>query len=109
MARPRTYDLTSRYATVLAAGACLGVWWGNRDQRDPFLRDPHWILAALIRLGSGAGPGKDAPPLPEKIEAALFAQLLDRYQNGNTFDLANRHLPEWNEFPERSMLKERTQ
>lgn len=84
----RSFDLVDRYATVLAASACLGIWWYNRE--DPFLGDPPWLLAALSRLARRLGydPGAAADGLAQD----LYSELLDRHHDGRGFDLVNRRL-----------------
>src|SRR5437762_2461001 len=58
-----SYELAARYAVVLAASACVNVWWHNQEH-DRFVRDPAWLVAALARLAArlGAAP---RPPLPD--------------------------------------------
>jgi alkylation response protein AidB-like acyl-CoA dehydrogenase len=87
-----SYELTARYAVVLAAACCAGVWWHNQE-RDPFLRDPAWLVAALGRLAARLG----APPAPPSDDLAtrLFAELMARHDAGRGFDLTNRPLPGW--------------
>jgi alkylation response protein AidB-like acyl-CoA dehydrogenase len=87
-----SYDLAARYAVVLAASACVNVWWHNQDH-DRFVGDPAWLVAALGRLA--ARPGTAPPPLPDDASARLFAELVTRYEAGHGFDLANRALPGW--------------
>jgi len=88
-----SYELAARYTVVLAASACVNIWWHNQEH-DPFLRDPAWLIAALGRLAArlGASP---PPPLPDDVSARVFAELMTRYEAGNGFDLANRTLPGW--------------
>lgn len=87
------YELAARYAVVLAASACVNVWWHNQEH-DHFVRDPAWLIAALGRLAArlGASP---PPLLPDDVGARLFAELMTRYEAGHGFDLANRALPGW--------------
>ncbi|GAB3975605.1 hypothetical protein [Plantactinospora veratri] len=84
----RSFELTDRYATVLAAAACLGVWRHNQD--DPFLRDTPWLLAALTRLAGRLG--LDPGAAPDGLERHLFIELLARHQDNRGFDLVNRRL-----------------
>ncbi|AVT36085.1 acyl-CoA dehydrogenase [Plantactinospora sp. BB1] len=84
----RSFELTDRYTTVLAAAACLGVWRHNQD--DPFLRDTPWLLAALTRLAGRLG--LDPGAAPDGLERHLFVELLERYQDNRGFDLVNRRL-----------------
>lgn len=87
------YDLAARYAVVLAASACAAVWWHNLA-RDRFLRDPAWLIAALLRLTArlGAAP---APPLADDLVARVFPEVVARYDAGLGFDLAKRALAGW--------------
>lgn len=90
-ASAESYELTARFSAVLGAACCAGVWWHNQD-REPFLRDPAWLVAALGRLAARLGP---PPPLPEDVAARLFAELAARHDTGHGFDLVNRPLPGW--------------
>lgn len=92
-ARRSAFDLTDRYATVLAAAACAGVW---RHADGGFLGDTGWLTGALWRLAGrlGRSPG----PLPDGLERRLFTDLLARHDGDRTFDLdrrrlAGRHVP----------------
>jgi hypothetical protein len=84
----RSFDLTDRYATLLAASACLGVW--RHNQADPFLRDTPWLLAALSRLAGRLGLGPETAP--DGLAEHLYTELLDRHRDGRSFDLVNRRL-----------------
>ncbi|MFF4383665.1 acyl-CoA dehydrogenase family protein [Kitasatospora sp. NPDC001547] len=87
-APPEAFDLTTRWASALAAAACLGLWWERpRDGRAPGA-EPDWVLAALHRLGVHDGRHHD--PLPEQLTERLYAELLRRHDAGLTFDLACR-------------------
>lgn len=63
-----------RYATLLAASACLGVWRRNRHRR--VLTDTGWVRAALRRLLGRLVPG--IPPCPIHLDEALFTELSRR-------------------------------
>lgn len=93
MASPGSYDLTSRYVGILAASACVNVWLHNQDGDDAFVKGTDWLLLALERLSGWIGYGEFVPS--EKSENALFDELMRRYEQGRTFDLSNRQLPEW--------------
>lgn len=83
------HRLTARYAVVLAASCCVNIW-RHASPDQPFLRHPGWVSATLIRLAARLGrrPGG----LPEHIRAHLFDELLHRYHDSRTFDLACSHL-----------------
>ncbi|MCG3039313.1 acyl-CoA dehydrogenase family protein [Streptomyces fenghuangensis] len=89
---PRSFALADRYALVLAAAACLGVW---REQRSggaagPFLADPAWPTAALYRLCRRLGL-----PLPERpaaCESRVLAEVLARLHGRRSYDLYGTHL-----------------
>jgi len=93
MASPCSYALTTRYVMVLAASACLNLWWHNRAQGDLFLRDPIWLELVLQRLQSMLT--KTPHALSEQHSAHLLAELLERYQHAVSFDLTRRALPGW--------------
>jgi hypothetical protein len=84
------YDLATRYASLLAASACLGVWM-HHDGANHFMGDPAWLLAVLLRLG--ARPGTPPPPLPLHIEQRLFEELLNRQRHVRSYGLNARRLP----------------
>jgi alkylation response protein AidB-like acyl-CoA dehydrogenase len=63
-----------RYATLVAASTCLGVWRRNRHRR--VLTDTGWVRAALRRLLSRLVPG--IPPSPVHLDEALFTELTAR-------------------------------
>ncbi|MBT2491907.1 acyl-CoA dehydrogenase family protein [Streptomyces sp. ISL-96] len=81
IASRRGFLLADRYAHVLAAAACLGVW----QHGDGFAGDPAWVICALHRLAERLGlrPG----PPPEEASDALFAELLRRHEENLTLDL----------------------
>jgi len=85
LATASQHELTRRYLRVLEAGACLGVWQAASE--DPFLGDPGWLLAALVRLS----PRPE--PLPDHVEKRLWVELLDRHAQVRGFGLANRYFP----------------
>ncbi|MCA2211347.1 acyl-CoA dehydrogenase family protein [Jidongwangia harbinensis] len=88
-ARPEALALAARYATVLAASACLNVW--AHRPRDGFLGDPAWAVAALHRLAGAAGlPAGAAPGPAAAYRPALYRELTDRFAGRRTFDLADR-------------------
>jgi alkylation response protein AidB-like acyl-CoA dehydrogenase len=77
----RSFDLAARYAHVLAAAACLGVW---RRGTDPFLADPRWVVGALNRLAVRLGR---EPVDAGDAERFVFAELSARFDGGLSFDL----------------------
>jgi hypothetical protein len=90
-AGPASFDLVDRYATVLAASACFGVWRHNQDHRSRFLRGTPWIVAALRRLADRLGTGP-APGAAHGLEPDLFRELRARHDEGRSFDLTDGHL-----------------
>ncbi|WP_406217944.1 acyl-CoA dehydrogenase family protein [Streptomyces canus] len=92
LAGRRAFLLAERYALLLAAAACLGVWRAAAEDPagDPFLADPRWAGAALHRLAERLGPRRD--PLPESAVDALFAELSARHEAACTFDLFRTRL-----------------
>lgn len=88
-----SYELAARYAVVLAASACINIWWHNQE-RDGFLRDPAWLIAGLSRLAARLDAAPPPPP-PADVGTRLFAELVARYETGTGFDLASRVLPGW--------------
>lgn len=89
-AGPVSFDLVDRYATILAASACFGVWQHSQDRHGTLLRGTQWIVAALRRLAerSGSGPAWGAAHGVEQ----LFGELRARHDDGRSFDLADSRL-----------------
>ncbi|MET7350963.1 acyl-CoA dehydrogenase [Streptomyces mirabilis] len=87
-APPHAFDLTTRWAAVLAAAACLGLWRERPSDGRGAGADPTWVLAALHRLGAHTGRHHD--PLPEALSGFLYTELLRRHDTGLTFDHACR-------------------
>ncbi|MGV9319648.1 acyl-CoA dehydrogenase [Streptomyces sp. NPDC003660] len=85
----RSFLLAERYALLLAAAACLGVWRAAR-RSDAFLADPLWVAAALHRLAGRLGPRHG--PLPRAAAGALFDELAARHEDARTFDLFRTRL-----------------
>ncbi|GAA2382240.1 acyl-CoA dehydrogenase [Streptomyces glaucosporus] len=91
---PRSFALADRYALVLAAAACLGVW---REQRSGaadgpdgtaagvFLADPAWPTAALYRLCRRLG--LSLPDRPVACERRVLAEVLARLHGRRSYDL----------------------
>jgi hypothetical protein len=82
------FDLTTRWAGVLAAAACLGLWWHRPAGSNGLSAEPAWVHAVLHRLG--AHLGRHADPLPEPLTERLYAELVRRHEAGLTFDHACR-------------------
>jgi alkylation response protein AidB-like acyl-CoA dehydrogenase len=93
----RSYLLVDRYVTVLAAAACLNLWWHVRNSRDveadPFLCDTHWIELVLQRLACRLT--QDTPVLEPDLGSSLLGELLARHQRAESFDLIRRPLSGW--------------
>ncbi|WP_340684126.1 acyl-CoA dehydrogenase [Amycolatopsis coloradensis] len=85
--------LSERYAILLAATACLGIWRHNRDRR--VLAGSAWIRVALRRLLSRLMPG--TPPGASELDDELFSELLTRAAEETSFcldeDPVRRTLP----------------
>ncbi|MGW0737602.1 acyl-CoA dehydrogenase [Streptomyces sp. NPDC002851] len=86
---PRACALADRYALVLAAAACLGVWHGQ-DGTDSFLAAPAWPVLALSRIGRRLGV--PVPEIPDGVQESVLAEVLDRYREGRSFDLYDTRL-----------------
>jgi alkylation response protein AidB-like acyl-CoA dehydrogenase len=91
-APPESFALASRYAVLLAASACIGIWRAQRGGDDAFLAKPAWLLAVLHRIGVLLG--HEVMPLSESLCHAMFAELVQRYEDQRTFDLASHKLAE---------------
>ncbi|MCC3653773.1 acyl-CoA dehydrogenase [Streptomyces sp. S07_1.15] len=104
-----SFGLADRYALLLTAAACLGVWraqlhgddgdggrdGGGRDgggdgggggaRADAFLADPAWVTAALHRLCHRLG--LQLPPPPEEAGRRVVAEVLARLHGRRSYDL----------------------
>ncbi|GAA2598628.1 acyl-CoA dehydrogenase [Streptomyces axinellae] len=100
LASPRAYAIADRYALLLAAAACLGVWRHQGDHPEGcegagpgagtgsstgFLADPCWLAVALVRLGRRLG--RPLPKLPEGWEETLLDEVLARHHEARSYDL----------------------
>ncbi|MFD9130089.1 acyl-CoA dehydrogenase [Kitasatospora sp. NPDC059571] len=84
LANPHAYALADRYALVLAAAACLGVWQQQRGT-DAFLADPAWLVAALLRITRRLGL-----PVPDGVTDPadhMLHELLARHEGRRSLDL----------------------
>ncbi|MCX4754376.1 acyl-CoA dehydrogenase [Kitasatospora purpeofusca] len=90
LADPVSFRLAERYGVLLAAASCLGVWLHNPDHPGSFLRGTGWLAAALARLTARLG----CPPVPgaDAAHPEVFAELIERHQDGRGFDLVGRQL-----------------
>ncbi|BAJ31570.1 MULTISPECIES: acyl-CoA dehydrogenase family protein [Kitasatospora] len=90
LAGPVSFELAHRYALLLAAAACLGVWQANPDNPSAFLRGPEWLVAALGRLTARLG----CPPVAgaREAEESVVTELVRRYEECIAFDLIGRRL-----------------
>lgn len=90
LAGPVSFRLAERYGVLLAAASCLGVWLHNPDHPGAFLRGTGWLAAALARLTARLG----CPPVPgaDAAHPEVFAELIERHQDGRGFDLVGLQL-----------------
>ncbi|AUG78207.1 Acyl-CoA dehydrogenase [Kitasatospora sp. MMS16-BH015] len=92
-ASPQAYALAGRYTVVLAAAACLGVWWHGRDTARPPL-DETSLAAALDRLvGRLDGPSVLTTAEREAVEEEMFRSAVRRLDDRRLFDLTARRIP----------------
>lgn len=88
---PEMSALADRYAHVLAAAACLGVWRREREVRpEGFLAGPAWVTTALLRLAGRIGglPGlRELPDIPEEFADRMANEALTRFDTPKSFDL----------------------
>ena len=82
---PYAFAMADRYAVVLAAAACLGVWREQRGLGDAFLGGAFWITAALYRLAKRLG--LPLPDRPTAEEERVLGEVLARLHGGRTYDL----------------------
>lgn len=86
---PQACALADRYALVLAAAACLGVWEGQAGSGS-FLESPEWAVLALSRIGRRLGA--PVPEVPAEAAQAVLAELLGRCREGRSLDLYGTEL-----------------
>jgi hypothetical protein len=87
LATPDSFALAGRYALLVAAASCVGVW---RHSRRAFVQDPAWLTAALHRLLWRLG--EPALSQPAEVEERVMTELLDRHRDRRTFDLTDSRL-----------------
>ncbi|MFG2134407.1 acyl-CoA dehydrogenase [Streptomyces sp. NPDC048751] len=80
-----SFPLSERYALVLAASACVGVWLNAGAGPDAFLTDPAWLALALHRLLRRVG--RSVPALPRAVEGQLCDEVLERVRQPRSLDL----------------------
>ncbi|WP_240434815.1 acyl-CoA dehydrogenase [Streptomyces sp. YIM 130001] len=85
----RACALADRYALMLAAAACLGVWEGQ-DGMDTFLGQPAWVLLALSRIGRRIG--LPVPELPDGVAESVLSEVLLRFREGRSFDVYDERI-----------------
>lgn len=97
MASAHSYVQCGRYVVVLAASACLNLWWREQvradRERDAFLADPRWLEVVLQRL-QGRLAGTAVQHDPAHL-AFMLAELETRHAQAQSFDLARRPLSAW--------------
>ncbi|MFG2926091.1 acyl-CoA dehydrogenase [Streptomyces sp. NPDC048305] len=86
----RAFPLSERYALLLAASACVGVWLNAGVGPDEFLDEPTWLAVALHRLLRRVG--RTVPPLPREAEARLCEEVLARVREPQSLDLVRTGL-----------------
>lgn len=79
------FPLTDRYALVLAALCCLGVWLNADPEFEPFAADPLWLVSALDRLLRRLG--RDPAPPPRTVAVQLCDEVLRRTAERRSCDL----------------------
>lgn len=80
--------LADRFARVLAAASCFGVWQQARGGADPFLADHGWLAAALHRLA--ADLGRTRTVIDPALTDRMLVELEARADGIRAFDLAGR-------------------
>jgi alkylation response protein AidB-like acyl-CoA dehydrogenase len=86
---PQACALADRYALVLAAAACLGVWEGQAGSGS-FLEQPAWAVLALSRIGRRLGA--PVPDLPPGAVESVLAEVLGRCRDRRSLDLYGTQL-----------------
>ncbi|MFF0445681.1 acyl-CoA dehydrogenase [Streptomyces sp. NPDC004609] len=87
----RGFLLADRYAHLLAAASCLGVWYeADAAASAGFAADPLWVTGALTRIAERLGLGP--PPLRDDDVRRLGEELTARHDSARTFDLFHGRL-----------------
>ncbi|MEU0163414.1 acyl-CoA dehydrogenase [Streptomyces sp. NPDC006261] len=86
---PQACALADRYALVLAAAACLGVWEGQAGNGS-FLEDPAWAVLALGRIARRLGA--TVAEVPAEAAQTVLAEVLGRCREGRSLDLYGTRL-----------------
>lgn len=81
---PQACALADRYALVLAAAACLGIWEGQAGSGS-FLEQPAWAVLALSRIGRRLGA--PVPDLPPGVVESVLAEVLGRCRDRRSLDV----------------------
>lgn len=87
-APPSAFRLTTRWTGVLAASACLNLWWHSSSDGGTPHHDATAVLAALHRLEVHMEHHRR--PLPADLVDPLYSELVRRLEAGLTFDIRCR-------------------
>ena len=94
MASVQSHSHVGRYVTLLAASACLNLWWHEHakpaQHGDAFLRDSRWLELVLQRLQCRLNNA--TPATSTKHCTHMLAELRHRHEHGQSFDLRRRDL-----------------
>jgi hypothetical protein len=88
LAEPASFDLAHRYAVLVAAAACVGMWWHHPSHPSAFVRDPAWVQVALARLAARVGRGVRSGVQRD----VAMPELIRRRQERRAFDVVGRRL-----------------
>lgn len=86
----RRSALAERYCLFVAAGACAGLWFHNRDRLEGFPARGDWLVLCLARLVAGAERTPDAGPDPAAragAEDAAWEEMVDCVRGRRLFSL----------------------
>ncbi|MEU9338006.1 hypothetical protein AB0D49_33410 [Streptomyces sp. NPDC048290] len=82
---PYARSLADRYALLVAAAACVGVWWQQRAHTRGFLAETCWLTAALHRIAGLLDTAPTEPPL--SCLDRVHQEMLARFDGGLSYDL----------------------
>jgi len=85
LAGPGSFELSRRYALLLAASAVIGVWQHHRDTPDAFLSNASWAAAAVDRVSRRLA--LPVAPLPPECAHAVQQEVIARHAGGRSYDL----------------------
>ncbi|MGD8375185.1 MAG: acyl-CoA dehydrogenase [Acidobacteriota bacterium] len=86
----RRSALAERYCLFVAAGACAGLWFHNRDRGGDYLARGDWLVLCLSRLVAKLEGTAQAVPIPSGhagAEDSVWEEMVDCVRGRRLFSL----------------------